>query len=64
MRQEQGEVDVPLVAEICVSMDVQARTIAIDPPDGLLEVNRTKVRRTGNRVRRSWPARPVEGTGA
>lgn len=64
VRQEKGEVDVPLVAGICVSIDVQTRVIAIDPPDGLLEVNRPKVRRAGNRVRRPRPARSVEGAGA
>ncbi len=30
---------VPLVAEICVTIDVGARRIMIDPPDGLLELN-------------------------
>ncbi len=64
VREEKGEIDVPLVAGICVSIDVRARTIVIDPPDGLLEVNRTRVRRAGRRVRRSWPARAVEGPGA
>ena len=64
VRQEKGEVDVPLVAAICVSIDVRARTIVIDPPDGLLEVNRTKVRGAGRRLRRSRPARSVEGAGA
>ena len=64
VRQEKGEVDVPLVAGICVSIDVRARTIVIDPPDGLLEVNRTRVRRAGNRVRRSWPASSVGEAGA
>ncbi len=36
------EIDVPLVAEICVSVDAGAEAIVIDPPDGLLEVNRTR----------------------
>ena len=35
-----GEVLVPLVASICVSIDVAARRIVIDPPAGLLDVNR------------------------
>ena len=34
-----GEVLVPLVADICVTIDVAARRIVIDPPDGLLELN-------------------------
>ena len=35
-----GEVLVPLVAPICVSIDVDARRVVIDPPEGLIEVNR------------------------
>jgi 16S rRNA processing protein RimM len=34
-----GEIQVPLVDEICVVIDVAARRIVIDPPDGLIEVN-------------------------
>ena len=34
-----GEVLVPLAADICVSIDVAARQIIVDPPEGLLEVN-------------------------
>jgi 16S rRNA processing protein RimM len=34
-----GEVMIPLVAEICVSVDPSTRTIVIDPPEGLLAVN-------------------------
>jgi 16S rRNA processing protein RimM len=34
-----GEILVPLVEAICVSIDVDARRIVIDPPDGLLELN-------------------------
>ena len=37
---ERGEVLVPLVTSMCVSIDVAARRIVIDPPDGLLDVNR------------------------
>lgn len=37
---EGGEVDVPLVEAICVEVDTAARVILIDPPEGLLEVNR------------------------
>ena len=36
---ERGEVLVPMVASICVTIDVEARRIVIDPPDGLLELN-------------------------
>jgi len=34
-----GEIQVPLVEEICVEIDVAGRRIVIDPPDGLLELN-------------------------
>ncbi len=34
-----GEVLVPLAADICVEIDVSARRITIDPPEGLLELN-------------------------
>jgi 16S rRNA processing protein RimM len=34
-----GEVLVPLVADICVDVDIAGRRIRIDPPDGLLELN-------------------------
>ena len=36
---ERGDVLVPLVAEICRSVDVAAKRIVIEPPVGLLEVN-------------------------
>ncbi len=35
-----GEVLVPLVTSICVAIDVGAKRIVIDPPAGLLDVNR------------------------
>jgi 16S rRNA processing protein RimM len=34
-----GEVLIPLAVEICVDIDVAAKRIRIDPPDGLLELN-------------------------
>jgi 16S rRNA processing protein RimM len=34
-----GEVLVPLAADICVEVDIAARRIRIDPPEGLLELN-------------------------
>jgi 16S rRNA processing protein RimM len=34
-----GEVLVPLAADICVEVDVAARRIRIEPPEGLLELN-------------------------
>ena len=33
-----GEVLIPLVVEICIEIDVEAKRIRIDPPDGLLDV--------------------------
>ena len=33
-----GEVQVPMVETICVSVDPAAKTIVIDPPEGLLEL--------------------------
>ena len=35
-----GEVLVPVAQGICVRIDPQAREIAIDPPEGLLDLNR------------------------
>ena len=34
-----GEVLIPLVAEICTTIDLVARRIVIDPPEGLLDLN-------------------------
>ena len=39
---ERGEILVPLAAEICVEIDVEAKRIVIAPPDGLLDLNETK----------------------
>lgn len=41
-----GEVLIPLVAGICVSIDIVARVIVVDPPEGLLELNTRRDRRT------------------
>jgi 16S rRNA processing protein RimM len=35
-----GEVLIPFVAAICTEIDVDARRIRIDPPEGLIELNR------------------------
>lgn len=37
-----GEILIPLVEGICVSVDVVARRIVVEPPDGLLELNVTR----------------------
>ena len=34
-----GEVLIPLVADICREIDIGARRIVVDPPEGLLELN-------------------------
>ncbi len=41
-----GDVLIPMAASICVAIDIEARTIVVDPPDGLLELNRTRRGRT------------------
>jgi 16S rRNA processing protein RimM len=35
-----NEIEVPLVDQICISIDPQQSMIVIDPPDGLLDLNR------------------------
>jgi 16S rRNA processing protein RimM len=37
---ESGEVLIPFAREICTDIDVAARRILIEPPEGLLELNR------------------------
>jgi 16S rRNA processing protein RimM len=39
-----GEVLVPLATEICVDIDVEAKRIRINPPDGLLDLNEVRHR--------------------
>ena len=39
-----GEVLIPLARHICVEIDVAARRIRVDPPDGLLELNERRGR--------------------
>lgn len=34
-----GDVEIPLVAHICTTIDVGAKRIVVDPPEGLIEVN-------------------------
>ena len=36
---DRGEILIPLVADICVAVDVAGRTIVVDPPEGLLDLN-------------------------
>ena len=37
-----GEIDVPLADSICVQVDPERRVIVVDPPQGLLELNRRR----------------------
>lgn len=37
-----GEIEVPLAEPICVRIDPDAGLIVVDPPDGLLELNRPR----------------------
>lgn len=37
-----GEILIPLVEGICVGVDLAARKIVVEPPDGLLDVNVTR----------------------
>jgi 16S rRNA processing protein RimM len=39
-----GEILVPLATEICIEIDVAAKRIRIDPPDGLLDLNEVRHR--------------------
>jgi 16S rRNA processing protein RimM len=41
---EPGEIQVPLAVDICREIDVAARRIVIDPPEGLLELNEVRRR--------------------
>ena len=45
---ERGEILIPLAVDICVDVDVAARRIRIEPPEGLIELNETK---RGRRMR-------------
>lgn len=42
---ERGEILIPLVEGICVDVDIAARKIVVEPPDGLLELNVTRRQR-------------------
>jgi 16S rRNA processing protein RimM len=39
-----GEILIPFVSDICVAVDVGARTIRINPPEGLIELNEVRHR--------------------
>jgi ribosomal 30S subunit maturation factor RimM len=41
---DRGEILIPLVAEICTAVEPAAKRIVVEPPDGLLELNRARER--------------------
>jgi 16S rRNA processing protein RimM len=45
---ERGEILIPLVADICVEVDVAGRRVIVNPPEGLLEVNERAPRPDGD----------------
>jgi 16S rRNA processing protein RimM len=47
-----GEILVPFSQAICVTVDVAARKIGVDPPEGLLELNEGRPAAAGSRQRR------------
>jgi 16S rRNA processing protein RimM len=46
---EGAEVLVPLVKTMCPEIDVAARRIVVDPPEGLLDVNLANAGKSGSR---------------
>jgi len=49
---DEGEVLVPLAAEICVRIDIGQKVIVIEPPEGLLDLNRRRDQGDGVRNRK------------
>jgi len=58
VRGARGEVLIPLAQHICVEIDVVAKRIRIDPPDGLLELNESAGSATAAPARRG--TRPTQ----
>lgn len=62
-----GDVMIPMVAPICVSVDMAARRITVSPPDGLLDVNETRTsgrRPDANGEERAASRDPSAGSGS
>jgi 16S rRNA processing protein RimM len=56
-----GEILIPLAVDITTTVDVNARRIAVNPPEGLLELNeRTDRIRTGRTTRTDRTIRTTE----
>jgi 16S rRNA processing protein RimM len=49
---QRGEILVPLTLAICTEVDVVAKRIRIDPPEGLLDVNDSRAPTAGRRQKR------------
>ena len=39
-----GHMMIPLVGGICVAVDIEGRLVTVDPPEGLLDLNRPRLR--------------------
>ena len=63
---ERGEIQIPMTADICVSIDPAARRIVVDPPEGLMELNvtsRPQLKRTAACENRHRHHLPGDGAG-
>lgn len=49
VKTDAGDVMIPMVAEFCLDVDLAARRITVQLPDGLLDVNATSTRRAADR---------------
>jgi 16S rRNA processing protein RimM len=60
---ERGEILIPFAADICVKVDVDAKKIQIDPPEGLLDLNETRrTKRTIGTTRTARTNRTIRTT--
>src|SRR3972149_1323521 len=59
-----GDVMTPMVAQICVNVDVASKHIMVALPDGLIEVNATSGRRPADRGERRAHSDPSTGSGS
>ncbi|HEY6359497.1 MAG TPA: ribosome maturation factor RimM [Vicinamibacterales bacterium] len=59
---DRGEILVPLTQAICVEIDVGAKRIRIDPPEGLLELNKTRGKRQPQGPAEAGPHDRPQGT--
>jgi len=59
-----GDVMIPMVAQICVNVDMASKHIMVALPDGLIEVNATSGRRPADRGERRAHSDPSTGSGS